>query len=234
MAKKTKKVAASTKAEQNADQLLSRTDRFLDKHLKSVIIGASVIVVLVLAIIGIRHFYLIPQEKKAENAIFVAEQHFAAKEWNMALHGDSIGNTGFLDVIDSYGSTTTGNLAKAYAGICYYHLGEPESALNQLKKYKQKEQLIGGTVSGLIGDCYADLGKVSEAAKQFIKTANEMNNEVLSPIYLKKAADAYNSLGEYKNALDALTQIEDKYPASSEGRNIEKEIIRVKELSNQK
>lgn len=231
MAKKTKKVAApTTKAEQNADQLISRTDRFLDKHLKGVVIGASVIVIVVLAVIGIRHFYLIPQEKKAENAIFVAEQHFANKEWTLALHGDSIGNTGFLDVADSYGSTTTGNLAKAYAGICYYHLGEPENALTYLKKYKQKEELIGATVTGMIGDCYADMGKASEAASQFVKAANQANNEALSPVYLKKAAEAYSSIEQYKEALNVLTQLEEKYPTSSEGRNIEKEIIRAREL----
>lgn len=39
-------------------------------------------------------------------------------DFELALVGDENG-AGFLDVIEKYGSTPSGNLAKHYAGICY-------------------------------------------------------------------------------------------------------------------
>jgi len=232
MAKQKKKASAPSKAEQSADQLLSRTDQFLDKHLKEVIVGAAIIIAIVLIVLGIRHFYLIPQERNAENAVYKAEQYFGMRQWEDALKGDSIGSTGFLEVVEDYGSTTTGNLAKAYAGLCYYHLGDNNNAIDYLKKYKQKEKTMGPTITATIGDCYANLGDTEEAIKYFVKAANDANNEALSPMYLKKAAVAYESLGRYQDAINVLTQIEDKYPQSVEVRNVEKEILRNQERLN--
>ena len=56
-------------------------------------------------------------------------------EYQLALEGDANG-PGFLDVIDQYGSTRAGNLAKHYAGICYLRLGDLDNAATYLAKYK--------------------------------------------------------------------------------------------------
>ncbi|MDL2257028.1 tetratricopeptide repeat protein [Bacteroidales bacterium OttesenSCG-928-I14] len=230
MANKSNKQVAQTKAEQSADALLSKTDQFLDKHLKAVITVASIVVIVVLGFIGLRHFYVIPKEKNAQDAIFVAENYFAQKQWANALDGDSIGGIGFIEIIDDFGSTKTGNLAKAYAGICEYQLGNYESALKHLKAYKHKDKVYANIVTGLIGDCHVELGNINEGATHFLKAAKSANDDQLSPIYFKKAGIAFENLGKYKEAVDAYTQIEEKYPNSTEGRNIEKEIIRAKSL----
>jgi Uncharacterized protein conserved in bacteria len=232
MAKKSKKsVVEQTKAEQNVDELLTKTDKFLDKHLNKVIIGAVIAIVLVLAYLAYRQFYLAPKEEAAVNTIYTAERYFGEQNWDAALHGDSIsGSYGFLDVINEYGSTEEGNLAKAYAGMCYFYLGDAENAVKYLKEYKVEEELTGNLVTGMIGNAYADLGNYDEAIKYLRKAAAEAKSESLTPHYLYKAANIYFNEGKLQEALDLYKQIENEYPLSTEGRTIEKDIKRIETL----
>jgi tetratricopeptide (TPR) repeat protein len=230
MAKKTK-ITEPTKTEKNVGEILSKTDLFVEKHLKTIIIAIVAIILLVVAIIGIRHAYFLPKEKEAQAAIFQGENYLGAQQWNLALNGDSLDYEGFLSIIDDYGFTKTGNLAKAYAGICYYHLGDLESALTYLKKYDGKDKIVASAVTQLIGNCYADQGQTEDAIKYFKKAASEGNSASLSPLYLKKAAVAYESLGNYKGALDVYNTIKKDYPESQEAAGIDKYIERAKLLS---
>ena len=62
--------------------------------------------------------------EKAAELIAEAQNRFAEEtpDFQLALEGDANG-AGFLEVIEQYGSTPSGNLAKHCAGICYYKLG---------------------------------------------------------------------------------------------------------------
>jgi tetratricopeptide (TPR) repeat protein len=229
MAKKSK-ITDPTHVEQNVGEILSKTDRFVEAHLKLIIIAVTVVILLVVAIIGSRHVYFIPKEKEAEAAIFPGERYFASQQWNLALNGDSLGYVGFLGVIDDYGFTDTGNLAKAYSGICYYNLGDNESALKYLKEYKKKGRILSPVITCIIGNVYANLGETKEAVDYFEKAATQANSSLLSPVYLKKAATAYESLGDYKNALGIYQTIKTKYPESQEASGIDKYIERANSL----
>jgi tetratricopeptide (TPR) repeat protein len=229
MAKKSK-ITAPTQAEQNVGEILSKTDQFVEAHLKLIISVVAAIILLVVAIIGVRHQYFIPKEKEAQSAIFQGEKYISTQQWDLALNGDSLGYSGFLGVIDDYGFTKTGNLAQAYAGICYYHLGDYESALQFLKKYKGKDKIIAPSVITMIGNSYADLGEMEKAVASFKEAANKANSASLSPVYLKKAAVVYEKTQNYKSALDIYNTIKTKYPESQEAANIDKYIERAKSL----
>jgi tetratricopeptide (TPR) repeat protein len=231
MAKKKSKVAEPTQTEKNVGEILSKTDQFVEKNLKQIITVVAVIILLVVAGIGVHRLYLLPKEQEAQESIFPGENYFSEQKWDLALNGDSLDYTGFLGIIDDYGFTKTANLAKAYAGICYYHLGDTESALSYLKKYSGKDKLLASSVNSLIGDCYADQDQPEDAIKYFKKAA-KVDNKDLSPIYLKKAATVYESTGDYKAALEIYNTIRTKYSESTEAANIEKYIERAKILIN--
>jgi tetratricopeptide (TPR) repeat protein len=227
---KKSKITEPTQAEQNVGELLSKTDRFIENHLKKIILAVVAIIILVTLFITSRHFYFEPMEKDAQEAIFPGERYLASQQWDLALNGDTLNYSGFLQIVDDYGYTKTGNLAKAYSGICYYHLGDYESAINYLKQYKGKEKIVTSTCIGLTGDCYAQLEETGKAIDYFNKAADKADNLSLSPIYLKKAAVAYESLGNYKDALTAYNKIKTKYPESQEAAGIDKYIEKAKEL----
>ena len=51
-----------------------------------------------------------------------------------------------------------------------------------------------------------------------------MENAVISPIYLKKAGLAYESLKKPEDALKMYTEIKEKYPKSAQASDIDKNI----------
>ena len=225
MAKKVSK--APTQVEANVGELFSKSERFIETYKNHIIIAVAAVILIVVTVLGIRQYYLIPQEKEAQAAIFPGENYMASQQWEMALNGDGKDYIGFLGIIDDYGITKTAKLAKAYAGICLYHLNSPEEALDYLKKYKANDNVIAPVIKGLMGDCYVDMGEVTEGIKYFNKAASDANSEHISPIYLKKAAIAYESIFDYTNALKAYETIKNKYPNSQEASDIEKYIDRV-------
>jgi len=231
MANKTK-ASDPSQAEQNVGEILSKTDQFLDKHLKHILIGSAAVILIVVGIIVFRHTYLVPKEKNAEVALFPGEAYFSNQQWEIALNGDSINYIGFLGVIDEYSGTKSANLAKAYAGICQYQLGNYQDALKNLKGYSGKDQVFTAQVIGAIGDCQVNLGDVKQGVNSFMKAAKKANSTLLSPIYLNKAAIAQESLGNYKEALEIYTSIKNKYPTSGEAATVDKYIERAKALIN--
>jgi tetratricopeptide (TPR) repeat protein len=228
--------APNSSTEQNVGEIFSKSEQFIEKYQKQIIVGVSAIILLVVVILGVRHAYLIPKEREAENAMFKGEDLFAQNQYKLALEGDSASYIGFEAIIDQYGFTKSANLAKAYAGVCYYKLGDLENALKYLNDFDANDRMIAPAIVGLIGDCYIDQAyavqdnvdeeKVKQGIDYFNKAAEKADNELLSPIFLKKAGLAYESLGNYKKAVETYTLIKDKYSNSLEGSNVEKYIDR--------
>jgi tetratricopeptide (TPR) repeat protein len=232
MAKKTKLSEQSTQAEKSVGEILSKTDQFVDKYLKQLLIGVIAVIVAVVAVIAFRHYYLLPKEKNAEAALAPGQNYFASQNWETALNGDSIDYVGFLGVIDEFGGTSSANLARVYAGLCQYQLGAYEEALANLKAYKGKDRVIAAQVAGAIGDCEVNLGRVKESIASFRKASELANSLLLSPIYLQKEALAHESLNNYQAALDIYQTIQSKYPQSPEASAVDKYIERAKALIN--
>ena len=230
MAKKT----TNEEKEIEVEEIVSRSEQFIEKHKQKIIAGISAIAVVVGLILAYHYLYAKTQAEKAKLAIFKGEQYLAMDSFALALNGNGVDYDGFEAIIDRFGGTKTGNLAKAYAGICYYHLGDPEKAIQRLKAYKGDDAQIAPTIIGLIGDCYVTTGNTKEGISYFEKAASKANNDLISPIYLKKAGLAYESLKQYPDALKAYETIRDKYNQSMEAMDIDKYITRVKLLSESK
>jgi len=224
MAKKASK--APTKTEANVGEIFSKSEKFIEIYKNHIMIGVGAVILIVIVILGIRQYYFLPKEKDAQSSIFPGESYLAKQQWDVALNGDGKDYIGFLGIIDDYGSTKTGKLAKAYAGICYYHLNKPDEAVVYLKEYKANDKVIAPVITGLIGDCYVNLNDIAEGIKYFNKAASEANSELLSPVYLKKAGIAYESIFDYVNAAKMYQTIKNKYPNSQEASDIDKYIER--------
>jgi hypothetical protein len=168
----------------------------------------------------------VPKNKNAEIAIFRGEQYFQKDSFNLALNGNGTDYDGFTEIIKKYSGTKVGNLAKAYAGICYYKLGDIDNAIKNLKSFSTNDSDISPAITGLIGDCYVESGDVKQGISYFEKAASKANSDLLSPIYLKKAGIAYESLQQYDDAVKAYKTIKEKYAASMEAMDIEKYIVR--------
>jgi len=222
-----------TEKELEVGEIVSRSEQFIEKHKNYLLYGIVAIAAIVGIILGYHYGYAKPKGDKAILAIYKAEQYFDKDSFALALHGNGINVEGFEDIIDQYGGTKSGNLAKAYAGVCYYKLGDPETAIKRLKSFNANDDQISPVIIGLIGDCYVSTGNTKEGISYFEKAASKADNTIISPIYLKKAGIAYESLNQYNDAIKVYTQIKDKYNRSLEASDIDKYIARAEILSKQ-
>ena len=212
---------------------IGRVEGFIMNNGRSLLTALIVVVVVVGGFFGYKYLISGPRAEKAAAMMFVAEQQFAVDSFALALNGDS-NFAGFLEVIDRYGSTGEGNLARHYAGICYLRLGEYQQALDYLKEYSAStksvpEALLAAQNCGLQGDAYAQLENYAEAVRMYEKAVAASDNSLSAPYYLKKAGGVYEKLGDYAKALAAYERISDDYPASMEARDIQKYIGRIQQ-----
>lgn len=208
---------------------MNKTEMFFEKNSKSLVIALLALFVLAAAIFGYRALISQPRERKAAEMIAQAQYRFESTtpEYQLALEGDANG-PGFLDVIDQYGSTRAGNLAKHYAGICYLKEGDLKNAAAYLAKYTPVKGIPGSVVNaqnyGLQGDIAVDEGNYKEAVKFFEKAVEAADNNATAPIFLMKAGRAYKALGDTAKAKECFERIATAYPSSFEARDIEKYI----------
>lgn len=224
-------MATKEKGTVEVEELVSKSELFIETYSKKIISGIIALIVVVGAIFAYRQLYSLPRQQKASAALFKGEQYFARDSFQLALNGNGADYDGFEAIIKEYGSTDAGNLAKAYAGICYAKLGENEKALNYLKSFSASDNMISPAVTIALGDCYVNMDNTKEGIKCFEKAAKDANNVVLAPIALKKAGIAYESLKQYKEALKVYTTIKEQYFNSMEAADIDKYITRASELA---
>lgn len=216
---------------QNVENVLTRSEIFIEKYQKQIIYAVGVVVLIVLAVLALRNWYLVPRENQANAKLAVCQTYFAVDSFQVALNGNGTDQCiGFKGIIDEYSWTKAASLANVYAGICYYHLGDYKNAIHYLKKFDADDINESYAAIGLIGDCYVNLGQTEEGIKYFLKAA-DTKNDLISPIYLKKAGIAYESLGKYKEALAIYTKIKDQYTQSQEASNIDRYIGRATVLA---
>jgi len=222
-----KKIEENGTGFQSVENALSRTEQYIEENQKSLSIIILAIVVVVGGYLGYKKFYLEPTNKEAQSAMYVSEQYFEKDSFKLALNGDGA-NYGFLDIIDEYSITHAANLARYYAGICYMRTGQYEDAIENLEKFDAEDIMIATVALGAIGDCYVELNEYEKAASFYLKAGQRKKNAFTSPIYLKKAGMVFEDLKEYDKALKAYEIIKKDYPASDEGKLIEKYIAALK------
>lgn len=224
MAKKTNNTEEKIMA---VEEALSKSEIFIEKNQKVLTIILGSIALLVLAFFGFQRFYLIPQEKEAQSQMFMAEKYFEQDSLKLALNGD--GNyAGFLQIIEDYGMTKSAKLANYYAGIIYLNDGKYQEAIDHLEKFTIKDEMVSPMAKGAIGDAYMEMGKGDKAAEYYLKAADLNKNDFTTPVFLQKAAWAFEDLGKKEDALKTYERIRVEYPRSAEARDIEKYITRLK------
>lgn len=231
MSKKKEKKQAQDSTFENVEQALSRTEHFIEKNQKRITTIAVIVALIVLGYWGYKKYILAPKVIEAQEYIFPAQQYFERDSFNLALNGDG-NNFGFLDIIDNYGSTPSGNLAEYYAGICYLNLGNFEEAAKYLNNYSGDDLLTNVAAKGALGDAYIEMGEKLKGAEYYENAAYVFTNNFTTPLYLMKAAEIYFAEKKYDKALSIYTKIESEFPESREYRNIEKYISRAKTMMN--
>ncbi|MEP7129422.1 MAG: tetratricopeptide repeat protein [Chitinophagales bacterium] len=180
---------------------------------------------IVAAYLGFTKLYLEPKSTEATNQMFMAEKYFGQDSLDRALNGD--GNyLGFNQIMEDYKWTPAANLSHYYAGIIYLKQGKFEDAIDHLKDYNGNDKMVSSMSLGALGDAYSELNKMDEAVDYYKKAAYHFENELTTPMFLKKAGMLLENQKKVSEAKKLYEEIKSKYPNTAEGRDMDKYIAR--------
>ena len=187
---------------------------------RTLIYGIAVgTVVVILAIVG--YVFLQGQrdlqaQEQLGGIIMVYEQG----DYRAALDGTAEA-PGLLTIIDEYGGSATGNMARFYAADALFRLGEYDQALDFFQDFDGGADVIGA--SALAGEAaiYEIKEDHARAGDLFSRAASLVDNPLSAPGYLMSAGRAYEKAEQYEEARDAYLLIQEQYPDSPAAQGLE-------------
>lgn len=208
------------------ESALGRSEQFIEKHGKKMLIGLIVVVLAVSGYFGYKHLIQAPRLEKAADAIYTPQQQFERDSFAVALPG-------FEAVIAEFGSTNQGNLARHYAGICCLYTKQYDKAIEFFAQFKDVDGAAGELITaqnyGMMGDSYVELKDLAKGVEMYEKAAAYSSNNDTAPVYLKKAGMVNESLGNNAKALEQYNAIRSNYSQTMIARDIDKFIARVEQ-----
>lgn len=196
----------------------------------------SIVVIAIVLIFGgwyaYKNYIVAPKEDEAQKTMFKAEEYFRQDSLNLALKGDQF-NRGFVYIINNFGSTKAGNLAKYYAGVCYLRTENYNKAVEYLKDFNTDAKQVQMMAYGALGDAYSELNKNDDAVNYYKKAANQFPDDAtMSSEYLFRAALKLEVLGKNSEAVDLYKELKEKYPNTQRGFSADKYIYRLSIIPN--
>jgi tetratricopeptide (TPR) repeat protein len=218
-----------TKRELKQDALITsyvKATTFYEEHKKNIGIGIVAVVVIVLGTV------LYVKNQKAENEKATTElgsvfQLYDTGQYVGAINGVPERNiAGLRAIVDNYGSTPSGQLARFYLANCYFFLGRYEEALKEFESFSPPDDLLASSRLAGIGATYEALGNHTEAAQSYEKAARKYPKDVDAAENLHRAAWNYGEAGQKERAIELYRRLKKEYPTTTFGRDADKYIAR--------
>jgi tetratricopeptide (TPR) repeat protein len=134
------------------------------------------------------------------------------------------GIMGLKAIVDNYGGTEAGNLARFYLASAYYALGQYDEALKNFNDYSGSNALLSASALSGMGGCYEAKGENAKAASYYEKAFNTSTKSMNAPEYLNSAARCYGLSGEKEKAVTLFKRLKKDYPTSTYAREVDRYI----------
>jgi TolA-binding protein len=208
MAKKEKKdVMEIIESPEALQQEVSKVTGFFEEN-KSTTLGAGIVLIALVAGFFGFQWYKNSQDVEGEKKLYKAVYAFESDSLSAAAKE-------MAKISDEFGGNTQ-NLSDLYLGITLLKQGKYDQAIEKLKNFSSSDLLVQARAYSLVGDAYAEKKSFGEAIEYYQKAADYKPNKFFTPTYLLKLALAFEANKQGKEALDAYSQITDKFPESAE------------------
>ncbi len=195
---------------------------FFEKNKKHVYTALTIVVIAIAGIV------LLVQKKKANNELAGVELSkikgvYNADNFQQAVNGDSLGQSkGLQYIVDEFGSTENGEMAKIMLANSYYSLRDFDKAEKYYKDYSGSNAILKVSAVAGLAAVYEARNQFSEAAKQFEKAANMDKDNPFIDQYLFYAAKDYFRADNLAEAKKMFTKLKEDYPKSKFNAESEK------------
>ncbi len=217
----------------NIEETLGKTEDFINKNKKSLMIIGGAIAVAVAGYLYYQYSYVAGKERETQAQMFRAEEYFKNDSLKQAINGD--GNfPGFEEIVNEDGVSPSANMAHYYLGMSFLKNKEYDKAIDELKSYSAKDQITSTLTLGAIGDAYMELNNADDAISYYEKASKENVNNFTTPIFLMKLGAALETKGNYGEAADVYKRIKKDYSSTSEGQQVERYLARAEAMAEKK
>lgn len=191
---------------------------FQEKYRNLLLVGGVAIV----AIVGYFIYNWSQRDKvnkEALESMIMPVLYYEQDSMNKAINGDGQSTT-LSEIVDGYGGSAAGNLARYYMGTAYLKLGNLDEGIESLEEYKKGRSMVSAAAYGSLGYAYEQKGEFEEAAKNYREAARTPKENMYStPFYLMHAARNLESANQNEEALELYKEIKEKFPLSDQARD---------------
>ncbi len=214
-----------TRKEMKVDPLIltyTKVTNFYYNNKKYISYATTGLIVIIIAVI----FYV--NNARKNNEIAASElgkifNFYDKNDFHSAIDGQpQKGIKGLKSIVEEYGSSNSGKLARYYLANSYYMIGETDQALKEFSKLSLSDRSLQASAYAGEAACHERKGNNLEAAKYYHKAANEVLDQSRTPGYLNLAAKNYGTAGEKTKAIDIFKRIKNEYPNHPAAREVDR------------
>lgn len=206
------------------DSSAGRAEAWVARNQNYILATVGAVAVIVLGYLAYINFVVKPLNEESTNAMAQAQAYFneaiqdpTAQDslYTLALEGDGVA-PGFIEIIDTYGSSDAAQLATYNAGMIYLQQGDFEQAISFLDDFSSSDPVLGALALGGIGDAFAELNQLEDALDYYDKAASFAQNDLTTPRFLLKGAQVALAVEDNNKATDLLEALRDNYASAPE------------------
>lgn len=221
MAKLTKKQEIEGKETVEVFKDLDRsaldTERFIEKHSKTLISIFGVLLLAVLGYFAYQQYVINPKNIEATKSYLAAQKNLSEGKDKEALGGKSAANPGYLGTYNEYPSTDVGKLSAYNAGLLKFKEGKYQEAYDLLDKFSSDNKIIMALKYGAMSDCQSNLNKNDDALALLEKAISASDDPYTTYYFTRKAGVLALALKKNAEAKKYFSTIKDKYEEYDNG-----------------
>ena len=219
-----------SKRELKQDALITsymKATTFYEENKKNIGVGLTIAVVLIVAsVVYVNNRSA--NNDKATTDLGKVYQHFDGGQYQLAIDGIPQQNiVGLKSIVEEYGSTPSGEMARFYLANSYFQLGKFDEALKEFEDFSPSGEILGASRLAGIAACYEAKGNWIEAAETFEKASTKYASIPGAAENLNNAASNYAFAGEKAKALTLFKKLKKNYPTTTFARDADRYIAQL-------
>lgn len=214
-----------SKRELKQDTLVTtyvKATTFYGNNKKNISIGITALVVIVFAVV-VYFKNRADNNEKAVTQLGSIFQTYDAGQFQVAIDGIPERNIpGLKAIVDNYGNSQTGELARLYLANAYLLTGKADDALRNFEECTPADDLLAAARLSGIAASHEARGDHKQAAEYFEKAATKFPKDINAAENLSNAARNFGQAGEKTTAIELYRRIKKGYPGTSFARDADR------------
>ncbi len=193
------------------DRTALDTEKFIEKHSKTLISIFTTLVVAVLGYFAYQQFYIAPKNDEATLSYLTAQKNLAEGKEELALGGKTAANPGFIGTYNDFSGTKTGKLSAYNAALLQFKAGKYQQAYDLLNEFSSESDVLTALKYGAMADCLSNLNKNDDAFSLLGKAVSASDDPYTTYYFTRKAGIVALALKKNSEAKKYFTTIDEKY-----------------------